>query len=83
MPCVLREAWTVRGGHLEVPDRPGLGVDLDEEALAASPMRPSASRAAPGPPMTASRTSERVFCTLQAPVDLNTFDRQYIAVKFA
>ena len=37
---VLREAWVVRDGHLEVPDRPGLGVDLDEDALAASPMRP-------------------------------------------
>jgi galactonate dehydratase len=34
---VLREAWTVRDGYLEVPDRPGLGVDLDEEALLASP----------------------------------------------
>ena len=30
----------MRDGHLEVPDRPGLGVDLDEAALAASPMRP-------------------------------------------
>jgi galactonate dehydratase len=37
---VLREPWIVRDGHLEVPDRPGLGVDLDEEALADSPMRP-------------------------------------------
>ena len=37
---VLREPWVVRAGHLEVPDRPGLGVDLDEEALAASPPRP-------------------------------------------
>jgi galactonate dehydratase len=37
---VSREPWPVRDGHLEVPDRPGLGVDLDEEALAASPMRP-------------------------------------------
>ena len=37
---VLREPWIVQGGHLEVPDRPGLGVDLDEDALAASPMRP-------------------------------------------
>jgi galactonate dehydratase len=37
---VLREPWIVRDGHLEVPDRPGLGVDLDEDALAASPMRP-------------------------------------------
>jgi galactonate dehydratase len=37
---VLREAWPVENGHLVVPDRPGLGVDLDEEALAASPVRP-------------------------------------------
>jgi galactonate dehydratase len=37
---VLREPWVVRGGHLEVPDRPGLGIDLDEETLAASPPRP-------------------------------------------
>ncbi|MDP9371132.1 MAG: galactonate dehydratase, partial [Chloroflexota bacterium] len=34
---VLREPWAVREGHLEVPERPGLGVELDEEALAASP----------------------------------------------
>jgi galactonate dehydratase len=37
---VLKEPWPVEHGHLVVPDRPGLGVDLDEEALAASPMRP-------------------------------------------
>jgi galactonate dehydratase len=37
---VLREPWVVEQGHLTVPDRPGLGVDLDEGALAASPMRP-------------------------------------------
>ena len=37
---ILREPWVVREGHLEVPDRPGLGVELDEEALAASPPRP-------------------------------------------
>jgi galactonate dehydratase len=37
---VLREAWVVEKGNLSVPDRPGLGVDLDEDALAASPMRP-------------------------------------------
>jgi galactonate dehydratase len=34
---VLREAWTVRDGYLEVPELPGLGVELDEEAIAASP----------------------------------------------
>jgi galactonate dehydratase len=38
---VLREAWEVKDGHVVVPDRPGLGVELDEEALAASPMRPA------------------------------------------
>ncbi|MBI4553536.1 MAG: galactonate dehydratase [Candidatus Latescibacteria bacterium] len=38
---VLREAWVVRDGHLEVPDRPGLGVELDEDALTASPARPA------------------------------------------
>jgi galactonate dehydratase len=37
---VLREAWTVEDGHLRVPDRPGLGVELDEEAIAANPYRP-------------------------------------------
>lgn len=37
---VLKEPWIVRDGHLEVPESPGLGVDLDEEALAASPARP-------------------------------------------
>jgi galactonate dehydratase len=36
---VLQEPWVVRDGHLEVPDRPGLGVELDEAALAASPPR--------------------------------------------
>ncbi|MBI2502823.1 MAG: galactonate dehydratase [Candidatus Latescibacteria bacterium] len=34
----LREAWVVDKGCLQVPDRPGLGVDLDEEALLTSPM---------------------------------------------
>jgi len=36
---VLKEPWVVTKGYLEVPDRPGLGVDLNEEALAASPPR--------------------------------------------
>ncbi|MBX3011318.1 MAG: galactonate dehydratase [Caldilineaceae bacterium] len=35
----LRDAWVVQAGHLEVPDRPGLGVDLNEAALLASPPR--------------------------------------------
>lgn len=33
----LREAWVVENGHLYVPDRPGLGVELNEEVLLASP----------------------------------------------
>ena len=36
---VLKQPWPVEGGHLVVPDRPGLGVDLDEAAIAASPPR--------------------------------------------
>jgi galactonate dehydratase len=36
---VLKDPWQVAGGHMVVPDRPGLGVDLDEDALAASPPR--------------------------------------------
>lgn len=35
----LRDAWGVKDGHLFVPDRPGLGVELNEEALLASPPR--------------------------------------------
>lgn len=35
----LREAWVVEKGNLTVPDRPGLGVDLNEEVLLASPPR--------------------------------------------
>ena len=35
----MREAWTIEGGNLLVPDLPGLGVDLDEDALLASPFR--------------------------------------------
>ena len=36
----LRDAWTIEAGNLLVPDTPGLGVDLDEDALLASPYRP-------------------------------------------
>lgn len=35
----LREAWVVEKGQLTVPDRPGLGVELNEEVLLASPPR--------------------------------------------
>ena len=38
---VLKEPWTVDRGHLVVPDRPGLGVDLDEEVIRSSPPRPA------------------------------------------
>jgi galactonate dehydratase len=41
---VLREAWTVETGHLHVPDRPGLGVELDEAVIAANPYRPRPGR---------------------------------------
>lgn len=41
---ILREAWTVEDGHLRVPDRPGLGVDLDEEVITANPYRPGRAR---------------------------------------
>lgn len=35
----LKEPWEIDGGHLLVPDRPGLGVELNEEALLDSPPR--------------------------------------------
>ena len=35
----LREAWIVEKGNLTVPDRPGLGVELNEAILLASPPR--------------------------------------------
>ena len=28
---------TVEGGYIDLPDRPGLGLDLDEQALLANP----------------------------------------------
>ncbi|MBX6771728.1 MAG: galactonate dehydratase [Chloroflexi bacterium] len=37
---VLKEPWPVKAGHLVVPERPGLGVELDVDAIAASPPRP-------------------------------------------
>jgi hypothetical protein len=48
---VQREHWSVEGAHLEVPDLPGLGIELDEEGIAAGPARTLAlpfSRAADG-----------------------------------
>ena len=38
---VLREPWVVQNGRLQAPDYPGLGVDIDEDAVLASPMRPN------------------------------------------
>ncbi len=35
----MRESWVVEDGHLLVPDRPGLGVELDEEVILANPYR--------------------------------------------
>ena len=36
---VLKEAWPVENGRLIVPDRPGLGVDIDEDMALSSPPR--------------------------------------------
>ena len=43
----LKEAWIIEAGHLHVPDHPGLGVELDEAALLASPYRPRAGGSGP------------------------------------
>jgi galactonate dehydratase len=37
---IQRQPLVIREGHVELPTLPGLGVDLDEEALLASPYRP-------------------------------------------
>lgn len=37
---VLQQPWPVTRGHLNVPERPGLGVELDESVIASSPPRP-------------------------------------------
>jgi galactonate dehydratase len=31
---LLVEPWQVADGHIELPDRPGLGFEIDERALA-------------------------------------------------
>jgi L-alanine-DL-glutamate epimerase-like enolase superfamily enzyme len=36
----LQEAWVVEQGHLLVPDRPGLGVEMKEEVILANPYHP-------------------------------------------
>jgi galactonate dehydratase len=42
---IARPAFAVRDGYLAVPDRPGLGIDLDEAALARFPGREFPPRA--------------------------------------
>lgn len=37
---VLQQPWPVSRGQLSVPERPGLGVELDEGVIASSPPRP-------------------------------------------
>jgi L-alanine-DL-glutamate epimerase-like enolase superfamily enzyme len=41
---VLREAWMVENRHLHVPDRPGMGVELEEDVIAANPYRPRSGK---------------------------------------
>ena len=41
---VARSPWPVEGGFVQLPDAPGLGIDLDEAALAAHPYRAFAPR---------------------------------------
>ena len=36
---VLKEPWEMKDGYLHVPERPGLGVDLDEDVIADNPPR--------------------------------------------
>jgi len=37
---LLKESLTIRGGHVQVPEGPGLGVDVNEEALSKYLMEP-------------------------------------------
>ena len=46
---IARPAFDVRDGYLEVPARPGLGVELDEAALARFPAREFPARSLPAP----------------------------------
>lgn len=41
---VVKEGVTVRNGRVELPDRPGLGVELDDEACSRYPYRPMPMR---------------------------------------
>jgi galactonate dehydratase len=42
--ALQREPLVIREGHLELPSRPGLGVDLDEAMLARHPYQPRPGR---------------------------------------
>jgi L-alanine-DL-glutamate epimerase-like enolase superfamily enzyme len=44
-----RPAFEVRDGFIVVPDRPGLGIELDEAALARMPGRARPARVMPTP----------------------------------
>jgi galactonate dehydratase len=46
---IARPGFVVQDGYIAVPDRPGLGIELDEAALARVPGRQRAARALPGP----------------------------------
>jgi len=46
---IARPAFEVRNGYIAVPTRPGLGIDLDESALARFPARQFPPRSLPSP----------------------------------
>jgi galactonate dehydratase len=46
---IARPAFDVRNGYIAVPTRPGLGIDLDESALARFPARQFPPRSLPSP----------------------------------
>jgi galactonate dehydratase len=37
---LVKEPWMVRDGYLPIPDRPGFGIELNEEAFRHHPSRP-------------------------------------------
>ena len=41
---ICDEKLTLRNGRMEIPDRPGLGIDLDEAELVKHPYIPTALR---------------------------------------
>jgi galactonate dehydratase len=46
---IARPAFEVRNGYVAVPPRPGLGIELDESALARFPAREFPPRSLPSP----------------------------------